>query len=114
MRRWRPLLLALITTLLPVTLPAAGHPKHHINRKDPAFIKGYDDGYREGANDCQALSHAYRDHSGSLYAEAIDGYTPKYGDEEAYQRRFRRGYVEGYKAGWDFNAGAYNVVGEGK
>lgn len=76
-------------------------------RHDPAFRAGYDDGYRVGANDSAALSNAYKDEMGPLYDEATDGYTPQYGDKADYQKLFRLGYVAGYKAGWDFNAGQY-------
>ena len=86
---------------------------HRVNRKDPAFRAGYDDGYRQGASDSAALSNRYSDESGPLYEQAIDGYTPQYGDRQAYQRLFRQGYVAGYKAGWDFNSGQYNPLGAG-
>jgi len=91
--------------------------KHHldasaanskITRHDPAFRAGYLDGYRQGANDSEALSNSYKDESGPLYDEALDGYTPQYGDQAIYQKLFRLGYIEGYKAGWDFNAGQYS------
>jgi hypothetical protein len=114
------LVLAITLALLPVGVTAANrssdHPKSKIHnvRKDPAFVRGYADGYREGSKDAHALSNAYRDESGPIYEQAGDGYTPQYGDEATYKRRFRRGYVEGYKAGWDFDAGAYGVVGVGK
>ncbi len=100
----------------------AAPSKHHsdsgtANRKairhDPAYLTGYMDGYRQGANDSEALSNAYRDESGPLYDQALDGYTPKYGDEAAYQKLYRQGYIEGYKAGWDFNSGQYNPLGAG-
>lgn len=81
------------------------------NRKDPAFVVGYDKGYRRGAVDSMTLSDAYRDESGRVYEQAIDGYTPQYGDRAGYQRLFREGYIAGYKAGWDFEAGQYSVSG---
>jgi len=84
-----------------------------VDRKDPAFRAGFDDGYRQGANDSQALSSAYADESGPNYEQATDGYTTQYGDREAYQKLFRLGYVKGYKAGWDFNAGMYSCFGAG-
>ncbi len=112
MRHWRTLVLAIAVGFLPAEVAAAAHRDHsktkvHINRKDSAFVHGYDDGYRQGAKDAHALSNAYRDESDPIYEQASDGYTSQYGDEEAYKRRFRRGFVEGYKAGWDFEAGAY-------
>lgn len=119
MRRWKTLLLAVALLSLPATALAANHRDHakskvHINRKDPAFVQGYEDGYRQGSNDAHALSNVYRDESGPVYEQASDGYSAQYGDQEAYRRRFRRGYIDGYKAGWDFNAGAYGVLGVGK
>jgi hypothetical protein len=104
--------LTLVALLSSVAI-AADHPTHHENKKDPAFVRGYDDGYRIGARDSEALSNAYRDQGGPVYEQATDGYTPKYGSEETYQRRFRRGYIEGYKRGWDFNAGQYSPLGTG-
>ncbi len=80
-------------------------------RKDPAFRAGYDDGYRRGANDSQYNSNSYNDEQGPVYDQAVDGYTPRYGDKAKYQRLFRLGYAAGYKDGWDFNAGRYPVFG---
>lgn len=80
-------------------------------RKDPAFRAGYDDGYRKGANDSQYNSSSYNDEGGPVYDQAVDGYTPQYGDKTKYQKLFRLGYIAGYKDGWDFNAGRYPVFG---
>ena len=100
----------------------AASPKHHkdpsaapskVNRHDPAFRAGYMDGYHQGSNDSEALSNSYRDESSPLYNEALDGYTPQYGDQATYQQLFRLGYIAGYKAGWDFNSGQYNSLGGG-
>ncbi len=82
-------------------------------RKDPAFRAGYDNGWRQGANDSEALSNTYKDEVGPIYDLATDGYTPQYGDRDKYQKLFRLGYVAGYKSGWDFNAGQYCAVGCG-
>ncbi len=82
-------------------------------RHDPAYRAGFDDGYRQGANDSAALSNSYKDEMGPLYDEASDAYTTQYGDRAAYQKLFRQGYVAGYKEGWDFNAGQYCPQGCG-
>ena len=102
---------------------AFGAPaKHHndasaanlkVIRHDPAFRAGYMDGYQHGSNDSEALSNIYKDQSGDLYSEALDGYTPQYGEQVAYQKLFREGYIRGYKDGWDFNSGQYNPLGAG-
>ena len=76
-------------------------------RHDPAFRAGYDDGYRQGANDSLRNSNVYRDESGAVYENASDGYAAQYGDLQQYRKLFRLGYVDGYKAGWDFNVGQY-------
>jgi len=91
--------------------PNSAKPK--VNRHDPAFRTGYMYGYRQGANDSEALSLAYKDRSGPAYDRADDGYKVQYGDLSTYQEMFRLGYVEGYKAGWDFNSGQYNPLGAG-
>jgi len=90
----------------------SGAAQHKVNRKDPAFVAGYDEGYRQGGNDSAALAN-YDDQGGSVYGQATDGYAAPYGDKEAYQQRFRLGYIAGYKAGWDFNAGRYSPLGAG-
>lgn len=95
--------------------------KHHndasaankVNRHDPAFRAGYMEGYRQGANASEALANGYNDQSGPAYEEALDGYTPQYGDQATYQKLFRLGYIAGYKEGWDFNSGQYNPLGAG-
>jgi hypothetical protein len=69
-------------------------------------------GDRQGGNDSEALAN-YNDQGGSAYAQATDGYTALYGDKQVYQERFRLGYIAGYKAGWDFNAGRYSPLGAG-
>jgi len=89
--------------------PDATHAK--VNRHDPAFRTGYMDGYRQGSNDSEAFSTSYKDESGPVYDEALDGYAPQYGDQATYQKLFRQGYIEGYKAGWDFKAGWKRVPG---
>jgi hypothetical protein len=96
-----------------VALPAKrnndpGAARTKANRHDPAFRAGYMDGYRQGASDSEALVSGYNDQHGSDYEQAINGYTAKYGDLETYQNLFRQGYIDGYKAGWDFNSGQYS------
>jgi hypothetical protein len=94
--------------------PKNVHPaKPKIDRHDPAYRAGYMDGYRQGSNDSEALSNAYKDESGPVYSQADEGYTAGYGDLAKYQESFRLGYIDGYKAGWDFNSGQYNPLGAG-
>jgi len=110
-----------ILTIIPLAVVAltsfafasSNHNQLKLSRKDPAFVAGYDDGYRQGANDSHALANAYNDEGTPTYQDATDGYSPGYGDRAAYQQRFRAGYIDGYKAGWDFNAGMYSPLGGG-
>jgi hypothetical protein len=97
---------------------AFGLPDHHppktkikIDRHDPAFRKGYHDGWQQGAKDAAALSNTYNDQSSQMYADANDGYTHQYGDFETYRKLFRHGYVDGYRDGWNYNAGYYCPFG---
>jgi hypothetical protein len=112
------LLLILTFAVGALASPRKHHQDSHavnskVIRHDPAFRAGYMDGYRQGANDSAALSNSYRDESGPIYDEALDGYTPQYGDRATYQKLFRQGYIEGYKAGWGFNSGQYTPFGAG-
>jgi len=111
---------ALVLGLIFVVGAFGASPKHHrdpsavnskVNRHDPAFRAGYMDGYRQGSNDSAALSNSYKDENGPLYDEALDGYTPQYGDQATFQKLFRQGYIAGYKAGWDFMAARARVPG---
>lgn len=86
-------------------------PKTKVNRHDPAFRKGYKDGWREGAQDAAGLSSTYKDESGPLYVAADDGYTHQYGEFEDYRKLFRLGYIDGYRDGWNYNAGYYCPFG---
>ncbi len=54
-----------------------------------------------------ANSNTYNDESSSTYQLASNGYSAQYGDLQRYKELFRLGYIDGYKAGWDFNAGQY-------
>lgn len=68
MRRWPLLILA--TAMLYAgafargdkNQPAISNDHLKLLRKAPAFIAGYDDGYRRGGNDSEALG-SYRDES---------------------------------------------------
>lgn len=117
MRRRRMLCLLVAVTLAQAAFGSRNHAYNNVskvdlrvNRKDPAFVAGYDEGYRQGANDSHALAN-YNDEGTASYEQATAGYTAQYGDKAMYQERFRLGYVEGYKAGWDFNVGMYSPLG---
>jgi flagellar biosynthesis/type III secretory pathway protein FliH len=66
---------------------------------DPAFARGYADGYREGADD--AKRHAGYDPVDSRdYRAADQGYSASYGSRDAYKNNYRAGFRQGYEDGY--------------
>ena len=106
------LLLGCVFAVGAYAVPSKQHKaKAKIDRHDPAFRTGYLDGWREGAKDSAALSNSYNDQSSQTYADANDGFSHQYGDFEKYRALFRHGYVDGYRDGWNYNAGYYCPFG---
>ena len=69
------------------------------SQQEPAFARGYDDGYQDGAGDGRrglrydpADSRQYRDGDG--------GYVDAYGTRDAYRNNYRAGFRQGYEAGY--------------
>ena len=69
------------------------------SQQEPAFARGYDDGYQDGAADGRqglrydpADSRQYRDGDG--------GYVDAYGTRDAYRNNYRAGFRQGYEAGY--------------
>jgi len=119
MSRWRSVVLLVAVSFAAGAFASRNHGQKNasstqlkVNRKDSAFVAGFDDGYRRGANDSQALAN-YNDQGTASYQDATDGYTAQYGEKALYQQRYRLGYIAGYKSGWDYNAGMYNPIGAG-
>ena len=72
--------------------------------QEPAYARGYSDGYRQGADDGQerdgydAVGH--RD-----YRDADQGYYGSYGSRDAYRNNYRAGFREGYEDGYRAGTG---------
>lgn len=69
------------------------------SQQEPAFARGYDDGYQDGGADGRrglrydpADSRQYRDGDG--------GYVDAYGTRDAYRDNYRAGFRQGYEAGY--------------
>lgn len=67
--------------------------------QEPAYARGYADGYRQGAGDGRDRDRydpvGHRD-----YRDADDGYYGSYGSRDAYRNNYRAGYREGYEEGY--------------
>ena len=66
---------------------------------EPAFARGYADGYREGTAD--AKRHGRYDPVQSRgYRDGDQGYSAAYGSRDAYKTNYRAGFREGYEDGY--------------
>lgn len=66
---------------------------------DPAFARGYNDGYEAGLKD--ARRHDWRDPiSESRYRNGDHGYSRSYGSRDAYKARYRLAFRQGYDRGY--------------
>lgn len=72
--------------------------------QEPAYARGYSDGYRQGADDGRDRDRydpvGHRD-----YRDADQGYYGSYGSRDAYRNNYRAGYREGYEEGYRFGTG---------
>ncbi len=89
----------------PYPYPYNGAPVYQGNMpNDPAFQYGYRDGMTYGQGDARN-GRSFNDHRGDAYHHADDGYNHS-GDKDDYQKRYRQGYVQGYRVGWSQVTGA--------
>jgi hypothetical protein len=67
--------------------------------QEPAYARGYSDGYRQGTDDGRDRDRydpvGHRD-----YRDADQGYYRSYGSRDAYRNNYRAGYREGYEEGY--------------
>ena len=67
--------------------------------QEPAYARGYFDGYRQGTDDGRDRDRydpvGHRD-----YRDADQGYYRSYGSRDAYRNNYRAGYREGYEEGY--------------
>lgn len=67
--------------------------------QDPAFSRGYDDGYRRGL-DAARDGDRYDVRRESWYRSADRGYNGRYGSRNQYRQVYRDGFTAGYDAGY--------------
>jgi hypothetical protein len=67
--------------------------------QDPAFSRGYADGWDHGADDRHDRDRYDPVRHGD-YKSADDGYSRTYGSKDAYKNNYRSGFRQGYDAGY--------------
>jgi hypothetical protein len=67
--------------------------------QEPAFARGYDDGYARGLGDGRAKDR-YDPVRHKDYREADQGYAGTYGSKDAYRNNYRAGFRQGYDDGY--------------
>jgi hypothetical protein len=67
--------------------------------QDPAFSRGYADGWDHGADDRHDRDRYDPVRHGD-YKSADDGYSRSYGSKDAYKNNYRSGFRQGYEAGY--------------
>jgi len=81
--------------------PPPGAPAVAAGRayQEPAYARGYADGYRH-AQDDRADRRSYDPVAHRDYREADQGFNRSYGSREAYKTNYRAGFRAGYDAGY--------------
>jgi hypothetical protein len=67
--------------------------------QEPAFARGYSDGFKQGMNDGRGR-HAYNAINHGDYRDGDNGYYRSYGPRDAYKNNYRSGYRSGYEEGY--------------
>ena len=67
--------------------------------QEPAFARGYDDGYARGAADGRGRSR-YDPVKDKDYRTGDVGYAATYGSRDAYRNNYRAGFRQGYEDGY--------------
>jgi hypothetical protein len=67
--------------------------------QDPAFARGYSDGWDHGAED-QRDRDRYDPVRHGDYRDGDDGYSRSYGSRDAYKNNYRAGFRQGYEEGY--------------
>lgn len=98
--------LAFTTACTSVYAQGRGYPNYPGNRggvyrgyQDPAFSRGYDDGYRQGL-DAARDGDRYDIRRESWYRSGDRGYYRRYGSRNQYRQIYRDGFANGYDAGY--------------
>jgi hypothetical protein len=67
--------------------------------QDPAFARGYSDGWDQGAEDRRDRDRYDPVRHGN-YRDGDDGYSRSYGSKDAYKNNYRAGFRQGYEEGY--------------
>jgi hypothetical protein len=74
--------------------------------QEPAFARGYADGWDKGLDDGRDRDRYDPARHGD-FRSADDGYNRSYGSKEAYQNNYRSGFRQGYEDGYRDGRGGY-------
>jgi hypothetical protein len=67
--------------------------------EEPAYARGFSDGYERGLNDGQDRDR-YDPVGEREYRDADNGYFREYGSRDAYRNNYRAGFRQGYEDGY--------------
>ena len=67
--------------------------------EEPAFARGYDDGYEQGLADGKS-GDRYDPADSREYRNGDQGYVESYGLRDAYRNNYRTGFRQGYEEGY--------------
>ena len=67
--------------------------------QDPAYARGYSDGWEHGADDSRDRDR-YEPVRHGDYRDGDEGYNRSYGSRDAYKNNYRAGFRQGYEAGY--------------
>ena len=67
--------------------------------QDPAFARGYSDGWEKGADDRRDRDR-YDPLRHGDYRDGDDGWSREYGSRDAYKNNYRAGFRQGYEEGY--------------
>ena len=74
-------------------------PRAQRGYQEPAFARGYSDGWEQGANDGRDRDR-YDPAGHRQYRNADYGYDRGYGSKDAYKNNYRSGFRQGYEEGY--------------
>jgi hypothetical protein len=67
--------------------------------QDPAFARGYSDGWEQGAKDMRGRDRYDPARHGD-YRDGDEGYNKSYGSKDSYKNNYRAGFRQGYEEGY--------------
>jgi hypothetical protein len=76
-----------------------GGPRSRAGYQEPAFARGYSDGWQQGVDDGRDRDRYDPGRHGE-YKSADHGYDRNYGSKDAYKNNYRSGFRQGYEEGY--------------